>query len=119
MAQDLGTSFSHGVAVTSTSLSAVSAHGPVVGRSVAVVALTVPSVLDNTSVDTTFALTGAAVGDPVIIGHPSGLSTGVHAVGFVSAADEITLRLVSSKGTVNQTAQTWSVSVMKRSHVTR
>src|SRR5688572_15106370 len=98
MAHDFGTSFTHGLRV----------------ESVTVVALTIPSILDSTSVDTTFAVTGAVVNDPVIVGAPSGLSAGVAAFGFVSSADNVTLRFIASKGTVNQTAQPWNVSVLRR-----
>lgn len=116
---DGGTVFSHGVSVTTAGDSAVSAYGPVIGRDVAVLALTVPSILDSTSVDTTFPVTGAAVGDTVSIAPPSGVSAGVHAFGFVSSAGIVTMTLVSSKGTAAQTAQTWGVTLTRRSFVTR
>lgn len=114
----LGTALGHGLSVYTAGGSAVSAYGPVIGRDVAVVALTVPSILDSTSVDTTFAVTGAAVGDGVILHPPSAISAGVVAFGFVPSAGNVTITLVASKGTAAQTAQTWGVSLMRRSFVT-
>ena len=115
---DLGTAFSGGLSIYTAGGSAVSAYGPIIGRDVAVVAQTVPSILDSTSIDTTFAVTGAAVGDGIIIHPPSAISAGVHSFAFVSSAGNVTLTLVASKGTANQTAQTWGFSLMRRSVVT-
>ena len=115
---DFGTSLSHGLSIYTDGGSAVSAYGPVIGRSVSVIALTVPSILDSTSVDTTFPVTGAAVGDGVILHPPSAISSGVIAFGFVSSAGIVTMSLVASKGTAAQTAQTWGVSLVRRSFVT-
>lgn len=116
---DFGTVLSHGLSITTAGNSDVSAYGPVIGRNVAVVALTVPSVLDSTSVDSVIPLTGAAVGDAVIIHYPSSISAGVFAQGFVSSAGNVTLRLVASQGTAAQTAQTWGITCFRRSFVTR
>ena len=116
--QDIGTALSHGLSIYTAGGSAVSAYGPIIGRSVAVVALTVPSILDSTSIDTTFAVTGAAVGDAVIVGYPSGVSAGVAAFGFVPSAGNVTLRFIASSGTANQTAQTWDVTCHRRSFIT-
>lgn len=113
-----GTALGHGLSIYTDGGSAVSAYGPVIGRSVAVVALTVPSVLDSTSIDTTFAVGGAAVGDTVLIGYPSSISAGVFAQAFVPSAGNVTLRLVASSGTANQTAQTWDFTIHRRSFVT-
>lgn len=118
MAGELGTAFGHGLSIYTEGNSVVSAYGPTIGRNVAVIALTVPSILDSTSVDTTFAVTGAAVNDAVIVGAPSGLSAGVFAFGFVPSAGNVTLRLVASSGTAAQTAQTWNVQCLRRSFVT-
>jgi hypothetical protein len=116
---DFGTVLSQGLSIVTAGNSNVSAYGPVVGRAVSVVALSVPSILDSTSVDTSFTVTGAAVGDGVLVGYPSAVSAGLGVFGFVSAANEVTLRLIASKGTTAQTAQTWDVSVLKRSFVSR
>lgn len=119
MAGALGTVFGGGVSVTTDGNSAVSAYGPIIGKTVAVVAQTIPSILDSSSIDTTFALAGAAVGDTVLVGYPSGLSAGVIAQAFVPSAGNVTLSLVASKGTANQTAQNWDFTILRRSFVTR
>ena len=116
---EAGTIFTGGVSIVTAGDSAVSAYGPIIGRDVAVVVLTVPSILDSTSIDTTFAVTGAAVGDGVVVHPPSAVSAGVHSFGFVSSAGNVTLTLVASKGTAVQTAQTWGFSLMRRSIVSR
>jgi hypothetical protein len=113
-----GTAFGHGLSVYTDGGSAVSAYGPVIGRAVAVVAQTVPSILDSTSIDTTFAVSGAAVGDTVLVGYPSGVSAGVFAQAFVPSAGNITLRLIASSGTAAQTAQTWDFTIHRRSFMT-
>jgi len=115
---DIGTVMQQGLSIVTAGGSAVSAYGPILGRSVAVVALTVPSILDSTSIDTTFAVPGAAVGDTVLVGYPSGLSAGVMAQAFVPSAGNVTLRLFASSGTAAQTAQTWDFTIHRRSMVT-
>lgn len=117
---DVGTALSHGLSIYTAGGSAVSAYGPTVGRNVAVVVLTVPSITASgvISINTSFPVTGAAVGDIVTIGAPSSLSAGVIAFGFVSAANEVTLTLVASAGTAVQTAQTWNVGLYRRSFIT-
>lgn len=114
-----GTVFSGGLSVITEGNSAVSAYGPIIGKTVSVVALTVPSILDSTSIDTTFAVAGAATGDTVLVGYPSSVSAGVFAQAFVPSAGNITLRLVASSGTANQTAQSWDFTILRRSFVTR
>lgn len=114
-----GTSFGGGLSIYTEGGSSVSAYGPIIGGSISVVALTVPSILDSTSIDTTFALLGAATGDTVLVGYPSGVSAGVFAQAFVPSAGNVTLRLMASSGTANQTAQTWDFTIHRRSFVTR
>lgn len=116
--ENYGTAFGHGLSVYTAGGSAVSAYGPILGRDVAVVALTVPAILNSTSVDTTFAVPGAAVGDGVILHPPSALSAGVTAFGFVPSAGNVTITLTASIATAVQTAQTWGVSLLRRSFVT-
>ena len=118
MPAELGTSFGGGLSVYTEGGSAVSAYGPIIGRDVAVVAQTVPAILNIRSIDTTFAVTGAAVGDGVIVHPPSSLSAGVTAFAFVPSAGNVTLRLSASDTTVNQVAQTWGFSLIRRSIVT-
>ena len=108
-----------GLSIVTEGNSAVSAYGPIIGATVAVVAQTVPSILDSTSINTTFAVGGAAVGDTVLVGYPSGISAGVIAQAFVPSAGNVTLTLVASKGTVAQTAQNWDFTIIRRSFVTR
>ena len=114
----LGTSFGHGLSVYTQGGSAVSAYGPIIGADVAVVALTVPATLNARSVDSTFAVAGAAVGDGVIVHPPSSISAGVTAFAWVPSAGNVTLRLSASGDTAAQTAQTWGVSLMRRSFIT-
>lgn len=116
--QDVGTTLSYGLSIATAGNSAVSAYGPIIGRNVAVIALTVPAILNSTSVDTTFAVSGAAVGDGVILHPPSALSAGVVAFGFVPSAGNVTITLVASVATAVQTAQTWGVSLVRRSFIT-
>jgi hypothetical protein len=116
--QDLGTALSHGLSIYTAGGSAVSAYGPIIGANVAVIALTVPATLNSMSVNTTFAVPGAAVGDGVILHPPSALSAGVTAFGFVPSAGNVTITLTASGATAVQTAQTWGVSLMRRSFVT-
>ena len=116
---DAGSVFPGGISVITAGNSAVSAYGPIIGRDVAVVALTVPSILDSTSINTTFAVTGAAVGDGVLVHPPSAISAGVHSFAFVPSAGNVTLTLVASTGTAAQTAQTWGFSLIRRSFLTR
>ena len=116
--EQFGTAFGHGVSVYTGGGSAVSAYGPIIGADVAVVALTVPATLNARSVDSVIPLAGAAVGDGVIIHPPSALSAGVTAFGFVNAADNVTLRLSASGATAAQTAQTWGISLIRRSFMT-
>lgn len=116
--EQFGTAFGQGVSVYTGGGSAVSAYGPIIGADVAVVALTVPATLNARSIDTTFAVSGAAVGDNVMLHAPSTLSAGVIAFGFVPSAGNVTLRLVASDTTANQVAATWGVSCMRRSQVT-
>ena len=116
---DLGTALSHGLSIYTAGNSAVSAYGPVIGRDVAVVALMVPG---SASTETSFAVTGAAVGDAVIVGPPSALSASIDWNAYVSSAGNITLRLSGSEGTstsrTTQTAQTWAFTILRRSFIT-
>lgn len=114
----LGSSLGYGLSIYTAGGSAVSAYGPIIGADVAVVALTVPATLNARSVDTTFAVPGAAVGDGVVLHPPSGISAGVTAFGFVPSAGNVTIRLSASDATAAQTAQTWGVSLVRRSFVT-
>jgi hypothetical protein len=63
----------------------------------------------NSSIDTTFAMTGATVGDGIVAAAPSALSGDLSYNAWVSAADTVTLRLSNCSTVDNvQTAQTWT-----------
>lgn len=114
--QDFGTSFSHGLSVTTAGGSAVSAYGPIVGANVAVVAITVAA---HDSTTTAFAVGGAAVGDGVIVHPPSAVSADLIWNAFVSSAGNVSLQLANSTITaIAQTAQTWGFSLIRRSFMT-
>lgn len=60
----------------------------------------------------TVTVTGAAVGDKVVLGAPSTLEAGLIAFGFVSAADTVSIRLANlSGGTVDPASASWKVAV--------
>lgn len=115
---ELGTALGGALSIYTEGGSAVSAYGPIIGRTVGVIALTVPATLNARSVDSVIPLVGAAVGDGVILHPPSALSAGVTAFGFVPSAGNVTLRLSASDDTAAQTAQTWGISLIRRSLVT-
>ena len=116
--QEFGTAFGGCVSIYTEGGSAVSAYGPIIGADVAVVAQTVPAILNIRSIDTTFALPGAAIRDGVIVHPPSTLSAGVTWDAFVPSAGNLTLRLSASDTTVNQVAATWGFSLIRRSQFT-
>ena len=113
---DVGTALSHGLSIYTAGGSAVSAYGPIIGRDVAVIALTAPA---NDSVQTVFAVTGAATGDAVIVAGPSSISSDLQFNAYVSSAGNVTLQFINSTITsIVQTAQTWGVSLIRRSFIT-
>lgn len=114
---DQGTVLSQGLSIITAGDSAVSAYGPIIGRDVAVIALTAP-VFE--SVQTVFAVTGAAVGDGVLVAGPSSISSDLQFNAWVSSAGNVTLQFVNSTITaIVQTAQTWGVTLLRRSFITR
>ena len=116
MPNDLGTALSHGLSIYTAGNSAVSAYGPIIGRDVAVIALTVP-VFE--SVQTVFTVTGAAVGDAVLVAGPSSISSDLIFNAWVSSAGNVTLQFVNSTITaIVQTAQTWGINCIRRSFIT-
>ena len=111
-----GTALGHGLSIYTAGGSVVSAYGPIIGRDVAVIALTVPA---SDSVQTVFAVTGAAVGDACIVAGPSSISSDVGFNAFVSSAGNVTLQFTNSPITAAvQTAQTWGVTLIRRSFIT-
>ena len=115
---EFGTALGGALSIYTEGGSAVSAYGPIIGANVAVVAQTVPAILNIRSIDTTFALAGAAVGDPVLVAPPSTVSAGLTWCAFVPSAGNMTLRLSASDTTVNQVAATWGFSLIRRSFFT-
>lgn len=60
----------------------------------------------------TVTVTGAAVGDKVVLGPPSTLETGLIAFGYVSAANTVSIRLANLSGsTVDPASASWKVAV--------
>lgn len=60
----------------------------------------------------TISVTGAVVGDGVVLGPPATLDAGLSATGYVSAADTVTIRLANhTNGAINPAAATWHVYV--------
>jgi hypothetical protein len=59
-------------------------------------------------------VTGAAVGDAVFLGAPSGLETDLTFSGYVSATNTITVRLHNaSGGSIDPASATWRATVIK------
>lgn len=73
-----------------------------------------PNTSSNSSSDLTMTVTGAADGDVVAIGVPNGSYTAGLFVGFVSAANTVTIRFHNtSGGGVDPTSGTFRASVIK------
>jgi hypothetical protein len=80
----------------------------------ATASLDFPSIGPNSNQSLTMTVTGAAVGDAVVLGAPSALSTELIAFGFVSAANTVTVRVHNtSGGSVDPAAQGWKATVIK------
>lgn len=72
-------------------------------------ATAVLTVSANSSLDTTFTMSGAAVGDAIVPVPPSALSGDLSYNAWASAANTVTLRLSNCSTVDNvQTAQTWT-----------
>lgn len=66
------------------------------------------------SEDQTITVTGAAVGDPVIIGLPAAIETGLVFTAFVSAADTVTLRASNITGSpIDPASATFKAMVLR------
>jgi len=66
------------------------------------------------STDLTVTVTGAAVGDAVFIGLPAAPQANFTFMGFVSAADTVTVRAHNcSAGTLDPASATYRVTVVK------
>jgi hypothetical protein len=72
------------------------------------------SIADGECLVDTFALTGAAAGDPVVAGWPSTLETGLFGNMRASATDVVEVRLCNLSGAaVNPASQTFKASIAK------
>jgi hypothetical protein len=74
-----------------------------------------PSAATLVSADLTGTITGAALGDPVNVVPLAGTATaGLAYVGYVSAADTVTVRQINaSAGTLDTASAVYRVSVLK------
>lgn len=92
---------------------------PALGGTYAVAPLVATATLDFASTANgavaaplTVTVTGANVGDKVLLGAPSTLEAGLIAFGFVSAANTVTIRVANlSGGTVDPASASWKVAV--------
>lgn len=72
------------------------------------------SIAAGASEDQTITVTGAAVGDPVIIGLPSAIETGLVFTAFVSASNTVTLRASNITGSpINPASATFNAMVLR------
>jgi hypothetical protein len=64
--------------------------------------------------DTTVAVTGAVVGDPVVLGPPSNLTADISVFGYVSAANTVTIRSCNPTGSnINPPSASYTIQVLK------
>jgi hypothetical protein len=72
-----------------------------------------PSISSNNNEELTMTVTGAAIGDIVMLGAPSAIESDLTWCGYVSAADTVTVRLHnSSGGSVDPASATWKATVI-------
>lgn len=72
-----------------------------------------PSLSSNETEELTMTVTGAAIGDTVILAAPSGLERDLVFSGFVSATDTVNVRLHNcNHGAINPASATWRATVM-------
>lgn len=70
------------------------------------------SIASNGIGELTVTVTGAAAGNPVMLGPPSTIEAGLTWSGFVSAADTVTIRLHNNtSASVDPASASWAVSV--------
>lgn len=80
----------------------------------ATAALDFPSIAAAAKADLTITVTGAAVGDAVILGLPAAPAAGLVFNGFVSAANTVTIRASNtSSGAVDAASATYRATVLK------
>lgn len=72
-----------------------------------------PSISSNSQAVLTMTVTGAAVGDAVILGAPSTIENDLNWSGFVSATDTVSIRLHhTSGGAIDPASATWKATVI-------
>jgi len=72
-----------------------------------------PSISSNNNEELTMTVTGAAIGDIVMLGAPSAIESDLTWCGYVSAADTVTVRLHnSSGGAIDPASATWKATVI-------
>lgn len=72
-----------------------------------------PSVTSNGMETLTITVTGAVVGDFVIVSPPAAFEAGFTFVGFVSSADTVTIRIHNNNiGSVDPASATWGALVI-------
>jgi hypothetical protein len=75
-----------------------------------------PSVAAAGQQELTITVTGAAVGDAVMLASPASLTAGLVATARVSAANTVTVRLSNiTAGAIDPAAATWGARVIKSS----
>lgn len=73
-----------------------------------------PSVAAAGQQELTITVTGAAVGDAVMLAAPASLTAGLIATARVSAANTVTVRLSNiTAGAIDPASATWGVRVIK------
>lgn len=73
-----------------------------------------PSIAAGTIQTLTITVTGAAIGDAVALGPPSGIEANLMWSGWVAAADTVTIRLLNISGApIDPASATWRATVFK------
>lgn len=94
-------------------LLALTAGGAIKRVLTASASLNFPSIAANLAADLTIAVPGAKAGDAVMVGAPAALEGALTVIGFVSAADVVTVRAGNNSiGAVDAAAATYNVVVL-------
>lgn len=73
-----------------------------------------PSIASNAVAVLTMTVTGASIGDTVMLGAPSTIEADLTWTGFVSAADTVSIRMHHSSGSaIDPASATWRATVVK------
>lgn len=73
-----------------------------------------PSIAPGTTASQLLTVTGAAEGDTVLLGPPANLESGLMALGRVTAADTVTVRLANvTTAAIDPAVATWRATVLK------